>query len=72
MQFEDKIPNVKLTVVIRDIAPFVHMQEAPTHRTVHIELTDQQKDLLRLSCVGQVGGRPMHEELDKAFLEYIV
>jgi hypothetical protein len=45
---------MKLTVVIRDISPFVHLQEPCTYRTVHIPLTDEQVHSLRLTKDEQI------------------
>lgn len=45
---------MKLTVIIRDISPFIHLQEPCTHRTVQIPLTDEQVHLLRMNKDEQV------------------
>ena len=63
------IPEVQLTVVIRDTSSFIHLQEPVAHRTVHIVLTPDQKAQLDLRCTGRVGGTDIYEEIASAFLE---
>ena len=43
-----KIPNVKLVVIIRDESPMYMYQDPPNYRAVSIELTEEQKEQLRL------------------------
>jgi len=64
-----RIPAVRLTVVIRDESPLIHMQEPVNHRTVHIELTQEQREQLALKCVGRAGGTDLYEQIASAFLE---
>ena len=40
--------RMKLTVIIRDERPFIHLQEPCKYRTVHIELTNEQIDKLNM------------------------
>ena len=44
----NKMPNVKLTVVIRDDAPVVHVGCSPAYRSVTIHLTEDQLERLAL------------------------
>lgn len=64
-----RVPDVMLTVVVRDISPFVFMQEPCVYRSVHIELTDEQRRQLALRNVGVNCGTPVYEEFAQAFLE---
>jgi hypothetical protein len=66
---DKKIPKVKLTVVIRDESPFLHLQEPVTHRSVVIWLTEGQLDQLALHCTGRIGGSDLFESLSQCFLE---
>ena len=65
------LPSQTLTVIIRDDGPFVHMQEPCTYRTVHIELTDNQLEKLKLLNTYQVCGTDGYESICKCFLEEI-
>lgn len=58
-----------LTVIIRDNSPFIFMQEPPTHRSVTIELTDEQLNSLKLNYIGVSCGQEYYESISKAFLE---
>ena len=62
-------PTGKLTFVIRDEAPFVHMQEPVSHRTVSIELTPWQMELLALKFTHSIGVNRFHEDVSSVFLE---
>lgn len=64
-----KIPNVKLTVIIKDESPFICQQEPILHRTVHVNLTEGQLKELALYEVGKVGKTPIFESISQAFLE---
>lgn len=64
-----KIPKVKLTVVIRDDSAFIHQQEPIVHRTVHVDLTQDQLKQLTLYEVGKVGKTPIFESISQSFLE---
>lgn len=53
-----------LTVVIRDVAPLMHLNEPCAYRTVHIALTEEQQRELALgktesinSCFFELAGR---------------
>jgi hypothetical protein len=60
MPITDRVPNVKLTVIVRDESPVRYVNEPPTYRTVHIGLTDEQLRLLTLA---------ENEAIQTAFLE---
>lgn len=62
-------PTGKVTFVIRDEAPFVHMQEPVSHRTVSIELTPWQMELLALKFTHSIGVNRFHEDVSSVFLE---
>lgn len=63
------IPKVKLIVIIRDASPLFFFNDAPRHRTVTVELTEEQLQKLRLEVVGVEGGKDLSEEIDRCFLE---
>ena len=60
---------MKLTVIIRNPAPFIFMQEPVSHRRVTILLTDWQIAKLELQHVGTSGKAKYHEEVAMCFLE---
>lgn len=55
---------MQLTVIIRDISPFIHLQEPCTFRTVHIQLTDEQIHLLRMNKDEQVSQSFIEHDFD--------
>lgn len=58
-----------LTVVIRDVSAFVHLDEPVTRRTVRIQLTDEQIEKLRLHYTHSSHGSDFHEQISTCFLE---
>ena len=58
-----------LTVIIRDVSPFMHLQEPPTYRSVQIELTPEQREKLSLAWVASSGFTDYHEEVSQCFFE---
>ena len=60
---------MKLTVIIRDLSPMIHLQEPVSHRRVTFELTEEQEDLLKLKCTGSVGSANIFEEYSSCFIE---
>ena len=60
---------MKLTVIINNIAPFIHLQEPVQHRSVRIELTEEQKKMLRMKWVARSGATDYYEEISHCFLE---
>ena len=64
-----RLPNVKLTVVIRDVMPLISMQEPVSHRTVTIELTPSQKEQLALRYRGTNCGQEVWEDISQCFME---
>lgn len=65
---EDKKPNGKLTFIIRDSSPLEFMLEPVTHRTVTIELTEEQINKLSLRWIGNRDG-DLYEEISTVFYE---
>jgi len=65
----DRMPNGKLTVVIRDDAPMICAGDTPSFRSIQIDLTDDQRQSLSLSCTGTTGGTPIYETVSKCFIE---
>lgn len=67
-----KLPEeTKLTVVIRNLGPMFYAEEPPTHRTVQIQLTDEQLEKLRLKVTHGFGypSIDQYEEISNCFLE---
>lgn len=65
----DKPGPRHLRVILRNIAPLVHLNEPVSHRSVLIELTPEQRAQLSLQWVGSVGKRDDFEEVAMAFFE---
>ena len=66
---EHKYPGHKLTVIIRDDAPWIHMQQSPRMRSVSILLNEYQRKQLMLAHTGKIGGKDIFEEIDRCFIE---
>jgi hypothetical protein len=60
---------MKLTVIIRDDSPFMHLQEPPRHRSVTLYFTPEQRKELKLRSIGRVGGEEFFEEISQCFIE---
>jgi hypothetical protein len=58
-----------LTVVIADYSEFICAQEPVQHRTVRIELTNEQQDQLQMRQTGTSCGNPIFERVSMVFLE---
>lgn len=70
MQLGDtEVPNVKLTVIIRNDGPLIFCGDSPKYRSVSIELTLSQRLGLSLECVGIDCGRAVVESISTCFLE---
>ena len=70
MQTGDKeVPEVKLTVLIRNDGPLIFCGDSPKYRSVAIALTDEQLRALSLDCVGIDCGRAVVESISTCFLE---
>lgn len=61
-QSQPGAPQRRLTVIIRDEGPFIHLQEPPTHRSFTIDLTPAQSAALALG---------KNEAISQAFIEPI-
>ena len=57
-----------ITVVIANAFPLT-FQEPVQHRTVRIDLTDEQVGKLKLELVGHSCGNDYHEYYSQAFIE---
>lgn len=66
---EPKIPNVVLTVIIRNEAPMYYANDSPRYRSVKIELTEEQKRQLELQWIGEQFCKDYFEEISQCFLE---
>ena len=64
-----KLPNNTLTFVIRDDSRMVHCGDSPTYRTVHIELTEEQIQQIKLNYTHTVSGKEYYEEISRCFIE---
>lgn len=60
---------MKLTVIIRNYAPLIHMQEPVSHRSVQIELTKEQMEKLIMRRTHIDNGKDFHEEISHCFIE---
>lgn len=60
---------MKITVIIRDPAPFILLQEPMTYRHVTFDLTEEQLAMLRLRSSGVSGGKPITEQISHCFFE---
>lgn len=58
-----------LTVIIADNSPFIFMQEPVRHRSVHVELTKEQEDKIRLCQTGISNGQVIRESISMCFIE---
>lgn len=65
----DLLPGRILTVVIRNDGPLIFCDDSPSYRSVHIELTDEQRAALALKWVGLDRGIDFHETISRAFIE---
>jgi hypothetical protein len=63
------LEDQKLTVLIRDDSPFIHLGGSPACRSVSIELTNEQLEKIKLKYIGQAAGKNMYESIDKCFIE---
>ena len=59
----------KLTVIIRNDGPMLFCGDAPTYRRVTFDLTDKQKEQIKLDQVGVSCGDEIWEKVSKCFLE---
>ena len=66
---DTEVPNVKLTVIIRNDGPLIFCGDSPKYRSVAIKLTDEQLLALSLECVGIDCGRAVVESISTCFLE---
>ena len=67
--WSDRLPPTQITVVIRDDNPMIHCQDSPTYRSVRITLSDEQRNMIALHCMGLSGGTPIYEVISKCFFE---
>lgn len=65
----DKPGPERLTVVIRDESPLIHIGEPVRFRTAVIELTESQRAALSLRQVSTIKGMPIHEEISYVIAE---
>jgi hypothetical protein len=63
-------PPISLTVIIRDDSPIIFAGDSPYFRRVTIQLTDEQKEALKLRKVGIVGKEDIFESVSRSFLEF--
>ena len=58
-----------LTVIFRDDSPMIFCNDSPTYRSIQIELTQEQTELLNPKCVGIHNGNKIYEAISKVFVE---
>jgi hypothetical protein len=58
-----------LTVVIRDDGPMFHCDDSPAYRSVQIELTEEQRERLKLYESHSSAGTHYYEHVSKCFIE---
>jgi len=56
-----------LTVVLRNNSPMLYAGDPPTHRTIHVPLTDQQLQMIEPLKVGHNCGTDVFEEIAMCF-----
>lgn len=59
----------RLTVILRNISPFICLEEPVEHRTIHIEFTLEQLELLKPRKTGFSSGSPTFEQVSQCFIE---
>jgi len=64
-----RIPTGKLTVVIRDKSPFFLFGDAPSYRTVQIQLTPEQRKQIELKVTYLSGKESYYEDISQCILE---
>ena len=60
---------MKLNIIVRDISPFIFMQEPVEHRLVVVELTEEQEKAIALRKTGHSNGQDYYEEISNCFLD---
>lgn len=60
---------MKITVLIRNDGPLIFCGDAPSYRSVCIDLTDEQVEMLKLKCVGVNCGKDIFESYSRCFIE---
>lgn len=58
-----------LTVIIRNDGPMIFCGDAPTYRSVQIELTPKQCEAIKPRHVGTNCGNEVYESISKTFIE---
>lgn len=62
-------PGDTLTVLIRDLSSFIHLQQSPDMRSVQVKLTPEQLRQLALRPISGLGDRTIYEEVASCFIE---
>lgn len=62
-------PNRIVTIVIRDVAPMLCINESPVYRSVQIEFTEEQIKKLALEHTGVNCGTDIYENISMMFIE---
>jgi hypothetical protein len=60
---------MKLTVIFRDDSPMIFCNDSPFYRSVQIELTKQQNEMLKPLQTGTNGLNKIYESISKCFIE---
>ena len=58
-----------LTVILRNDSPMIHCGDSPSYRSVQIELTPEQCEMIKPRWTGSSSGADEYEGISKAFIE---
>ena len=65
-----KIPANRLTIIFRDDAPLIHCGDSPSYRRVTIDLTEEQRNQIKVNATCTSMGKDIFESVSKCFFEY--
>jgi hypothetical protein len=60
---------MKLTVIFRDDSPMIFCNDSPSYRSVQIDLTEKQNEVLKPLQTGTNGLNKIYESISKCFIE---
>ena len=63
------LPGTTLTAIIRNDAELIHCQSLPQYRSVHIQLTEEQRRQMALLWTHSSGGSGFYESISQVFIE---
>lgn len=65
----NKIPSGRLTVIVRDDSPAIHLGDTPSYRSIRIQLTDEQRAQIALRPAWTTGKDVFYEVISKCIME---